>query len=183
MVPIPSGNFMAGKPDSLKSVFLETYHIDRHEVTQEAFERRMGKNPAFFKGANRPVEDVTWFDANKYCRKAGKRLPTEWEWEKAAKAGSATPYYWGADMDGRYAWYKGNSEKQTHPVGEKKPNRYGLYDMAGNVWEWTSSNFGAMGKVVRGGSWRNSPVSLRSAHRIPSLPIHKFHYVGFRCVQ
>ena len=130
-----------------------------------------------------PVENVTWDDANQFCNRSGQRLPTEWEWEKAAKAGTNTPYYWGDAMDDSFAWYRKNSSKKTHPVGSKKPNGYGLYDMAGNVWEWTASDHDAGGKVLRGGSWRNSQTSLRSAHRIMSLPLFKYHYVGFRCAQ
>jgi len=157
--------------------------MDQFEVTQKDFERVMKTNTSFFKGKDRPVEKINWFEARDYCKQVGKRLPTEWEWEKAAKGGSTARYYWGGQMDGRFAWYKGNSGKQTHPVGQKKPNRYGLYDMSGNVWEWTSSDHESRGKVVRGGSWRNSAISLQSSKRIPSLPIHRFHYVGFRCAQ
>lgn len=181
MVLIPEGQFMAGNPDSLESMVLEAFYLDEYEVTQQEFERVMGRNPAFFKGTDRPVEKVTWYDAKEYCEKSGKRLPTEWEWEKAAKAGTTTRYYWGDPMDGLFAWHKGNAENQTHPVGEKKPNAYGLYDMSGNVWEWTAGDHEIGGKVLRGGSWRNSAASLHSSHRITSPPIQRFHYVGFRC--
>lgn len=178
---IPAGSFVKGKPESRGSLYLEGFYMDKFEVTQSEFGRVMQTNPAFFKGQDRPVEKVNWFEARDYCYKVGKRLPTEWEWEKAAKAGAATRYYWGDQMDDQYAWHKGNSGKQTHPVGQKKPNDYGLFDMSGNVWEWTSSDHNSSGKVVRGGSWRNSPISLQAFKRIPSLPIHRFHYVGFRC--
>ena len=169
MVLIPSANSMKG------------FYIDKFEVTQKEFEKLMGDNSSFFRGKDLPVENVTWFEAGEYCEKSGKRLPTEMEWERAAAAGSSTKYYWGDSMDDRFAWYKGNSDKQTHPIGQKKPNRFGLYDMSGNVWEWTSSDHESSGKVLRGGSWRNSPIALRSLHRIMSLPHFRYHYVGFRC--
>ncbi|MFQ5671986.1 MAG: formylglycine-generating enzyme family protein [Nitrospinales bacterium] len=181
MALIPQGKFMTGKPGALKPMSLDAFYIDRHEVTQAEYEAVTGKNPSYFKGPRRPVEKTTWFDAKKYCEKIGKRLPTEWEWEKAAKAGTVTHYYWGDQMDGRFAWYKDNAGQQTHPVEKKQPNAFGLYDMSGNVWEWTSSDHEAGGKVQRGGSWRNGATSQQSAHRILSLPIFSYHYVGFRC--
>ena len=157
------------------------FYIDQYEVTQTEYFKVMSTNPSFFKGENRPVEKVTWNQANAYCDKIGKRLPTEQEWEKAVRAGTASKYFWGEKQADHYAWHKGNSGKQTHEVGTKEPNAWGLYDMAGNVWEWTDSDHERSGKVVRGGSWRNGVGSLQSSHRISSLPIHKFHYIGFRC--
>lgn len=182
-VLIPAGSFLAGLPDSLTARRVPAFYMDRFEVTQERYQRVMGKNLSFFKAQDRPVENVTWDDANLFCKRSGQRLPTEWEWEKAAKAGTVTRYHWGEVMDDSFAWHQGNSNKQTHPVGRKKANGFGLYDMAGNVWEWTASDHDAGGKVLRGGSWRNSQTSLRSAHRITGLPIFKHHYVGFRCAQ
>ncbi|NIP99341.1 MAG: SUMF1/EgtB/PvdO family nonheme iron enzyme [Nitrospinaceae bacterium] len=178
---VPGGSYQPLSSDS--PLRLDPFYLDRTEVTQKDYEAVMGDNPSYFKGPDRPVEKVTWFDAREYCRRVDKRLPTEWEWEKAIRAGRDTRYFWGEAMDDAYAWYKGNADKQTHPVGRKKPNPFGLYDMAGNVWEWTASFHAAGGKIVRGGSWRNSEVSLTSGKRIPSLPIHKFHYVGFRCAR
>ena len=178
---IPAGEFPLGTKNSNKIEYLEEFFLDEFEVVQKDFERVMKTNPSFFIGEDRPVEKVNWFEAADYCEKVGKRLPTESEWEKAAKGGTQSKYYWGEEMDDDFSWYKGNSGKQTHPVGQKKPNGYGLYDMAGNVWEWTSSDHESRGKVVRGGSWRNSANSLKPSKRIPSLPIHRFHYVGFRC--
>jgi formylglycine-generating enzyme len=157
------------------------FYIDQYEVTQAEYFKVMLTNPSYFQGAERPVEKVTWNQAVAFCDKVGKRLPTEQEWEKALRAGTTSPYYWGEDQADLYAWHKGNADKQTHIVGKKKPNSWGLYDMAGNVWEWTQSDHELSGKVVRGGSWRNGVGSLKSSHRIYSLPIHKFHYVGFRC--
>ncbi len=181
MAAIPSG--MLKSSFSKKSIPIAAFWIDRHEVTQQQYQQVMGENPSFFKGGNRPVEKVTWEQADTYCRKTGKRLPTEWEWEHAARAGSDTTFYWGDSLDtaDAHAWHLKNSGKQTHPVGKKKPNAYGLYDMAGNVWEWTASDHENGGKVQRGGSWRNSVLSMRSRHRILSNPIYRYHYVGFRC--
>jgi sulfatase modifying factor 1 len=157
------------------------FYIDRYEVTQDKYLKVMLKNPSYFKGSERPVEKVTWNQAVSFCEKIGKRLPTEREWARALRAGTTSPYYWGENSPDRYAWHKGNADKRTHIVGQKEPNAWGLYDMAGNVWEWTGSEHEVGGKVVRGGSWRNGEGSLKSSHRIYSLPIHKFHYVGFRC--
>lgn len=157
------------------------FYIDRYEVTQAEYLKVMFKNPSYFKGSERPVEKVTWSQAVSFCDKIGKRLPTEHEWERAIRAGTKSPYYWEGISSDRFAWHKGNADKRTHVVGQKEPNAWGLYDMAGNVWEWTGSEHEDGGKVVRGGSWRNGVGSLKSSHRIYSLPIFKFHYVGFRC--
>lgn len=157
------------------------FYIDRYEVTQAEFLKVMLTNPSYFIGSKRPVEKITWNQAVSFCERIGKRLPTEHEWELAIRAGTTSPYYWGEDSPDRFAWHKGNADKRTHNVGQKEPNALGLYDMAGNVWEWTGSDHEEGGKVVRGGSWRNGEGSLKSSHRIYSLPIHKFHYVGFRC--
>ncbi len=181
MVRVPAGILEFNKDK--KKIPVDTFFIDRYEVTQEQYEKVIGENPSFFKGAPLPIENVNWHDADTYCHKVGKRLPTEWEWEHAARAGSATRFYWGDAMNDAYAWYKSNSNKHTHPVGEKKPNAYGLYDMSGNVWEWTASDHEHGGKVQRGGSWRNNAISQRSGHRILSNPIYRYHYVGFRCAR
>jgi formylglycine-generating enzyme required for sulfatase activity len=177
MVRIPAGILEHDKD----KIPVDVFFIDRYEVTQKQYKKITGENPSFFKGSNRPVEKVTWEQADVYCRMAGKRLPTEWEWGHAARGGSSSAYYWGDTMNGAYAWYKGNSNKQTHPVGEKKPNAFGLYDMSGNVWEWTASDHEHGGKVQRGGSWRNHAISQRSGRRILSNPTYRYHYVGFRC--
>lgn len=155
--------------------------MGRFEVTQKEYFAVMGNNPSFFKADDHPVEKVTWYDAKKFCEKTGKRLPMADEWEKAARAGSSSSFYWQNQNPDAYAWHKGNANKKTHRVGIKKPNDLGLFDMAGNVWEWTLSAHENGGKVVRGGSWRNGVGSLKLSHSINSLPIHKFHYVGFRC--
>ncbi|CAI2717388.1 FGE-sulfatase domain-containing protein [Nitrospina watsonii] len=181
MTLIPAGPFTAGPPDAPRTMHLDAFYIDTHEVTQREYETVTGRNPSFFKDPDRPVEKVDWFEARDYCKQIGRRLPTDWEWEKAAKAGTKTSYYWGDAPAADHAWYKDNANKQTHPVGQKTPNAFGLYDMAGNVWEWTASDHENGGKVQRGGSWRNGEETLQSAYRILSLPHYQYHYVGFRC--
>jgi formylglycine-generating enzyme required for sulfatase activity len=166
----------------------ETYSMDKYEVTQGEYEKAMGKNPSSFKGSDLPVETVTWYEAKDYCKKAGKRLPTDREWLKAARGGTTGDYYWGnneADIN-RYAWYEGNSDGRPHPVGQKEANSFGLYDMAGNVWEWTTSEAGNNGqkfKVLRGGSWNYSPNGMRATSRITFGPSYSYGSVGFRCAQ
>ena len=159
------------------------FYIDRTEVTQKDYLKLIGRNPSFFKGVAKPVEKVNWFEAQVFCKKSGKRLPSESEWEVVARAGTFTPYYWGSKMDNRFAWFFDNSNKQTQEVGRKRPNQFGLFDMAGNVWEWTASDHESDGKVLRGGSWRIRAFSLRSSHRIGSMPNFRYHYVDFRCAR
>lgn len=131
------------------------------------------------------MENVTWHEADVYCKKAGKRLPTEWEWEKAAKAETTTKYYWGDAPDNAYLWWSENSGDKTHPVGEKKPNGYGLYDMAGNVWEWTASDYAGGGKykVLRGGSWINFPYVSDTTKRFGAGIGFSNVDGGFRCAK
>ncbi|MBI5749712.1 MAG: formylglycine-generating enzyme family protein [Nitrospinae bacterium] len=185
MVLIPTGEFMAGEPGLLKGMVINAFYMDKYEVTQRKYEQVMGKNPSYFKGCdNCPVENVTWFEADEYCKKIGKRLPTEWEWEKAAKAGTTTTFYWGESesMADSYSWYDKNSGDKTHPVGQKKPNNYGLYDITGNVWEWTSSDYDSSNKVVRGGSWSRGPRLLWSSYRTGYVTSYGYSFYGFRCV-
>ena len=180
---IPPGEFMAGEMYRLYEMSINAFCMDQYEVTQSEYERVMGYNPSYFKGENLPVESVTWNKAEAYCEKVGKRLPAEWEWEKAAKAGTTTVYYWGDEMDGAYAWYYENSGRKTHPVGTKEANAWGLYDMLGNVWEWTASDYddSKRYKVLRGGSWGLNPYVVRSALRTWVAPTDRLLNLGFRC--
>ena len=203
-VLIPAGEFQMGSKESPDetphTVFVSAFIMERYEVTQQQFEKVMADNPSDFSGANLPVERVTWYEARDYCKQIGKRLPTEAEWEKAARGGTATKFYWGDAMDDRHAWYWDNAAKTTHAVGQKKPNAFGLYDMAGNVWEWVADYYGDayyatsrkhdpkgpfVGKYrsMRGGSWKDFDNFLRASRRNYDLPSGRFNYIGFRCAK
>jgi formylglycine-generating enzyme required for sulfatase activity len=108
------------------------FYLSEAEVTQVAYQRVTGNNPSKFEGLELPVEQVTWDEANGYCRQIGGRLPTAAEWEYAGRAGSTAARY--GDID-RVAWYMGNIASKAHPVKQKEPNALGLYDMLGNVWD------------------------------------------------
>ena len=155
-VRIPAGSFVMGDafasdaPPHLVSISTPFY-LGIHEVTQEQWHAVMGGNPAFFKGRQHPVEQVSWEDAQAFIQALNKkeghthyRLPTEAEWEYAARAGTTTAYPFGNEehLLGEYAWYWNNSGETTHPVGQKKPNPWGLYDMHGNVLEWVQDWYG-----------------------------------------
>jgi formylglycine-generating enzyme len=101
-------------------VCLNSFYLGVYEVTQKQFKKVMGCNPSHFKGPNLPVENVSWPEADAYCRTFGGPLPTEAEWKYVARAGSSTAYSWGWDMDDTFAWHRGNSKNMTHPVGQKK---------------------------------------------------------------
>jgi formylglycine-generating enzyme required for sulfatase activity len=132
-------------------IITKPFYLGVYPVTQAEYENVMGENPSKFKGdGTRPVENVSWIDAVAFCKKLsdkeGKeyRLPTEAEWEYACRAGSGSRWYCGDDVAalGEYAWYPENSGKSTHPVGQKKPNAFGLYDMHGNVSQWCNDVYG-----------------------------------------
>jgi len=209
---IPSDTFRMGcVPGDLEcendekprhTVTLEGFYMMKTEVTQEQYEEVMGKNPSYRSGCDQcPVEQVSWYDASDFCEAIGGRLPTEAEWEYAARGGVEGEIRYG-DLDDT-AWWDGNSGDETHPVGQKKPNDYGLYDMLGNVWEWchdwydedyydSSPQNNPQGpsadgyRVIRGGSWTADPRSLRASNRYwstPSTGLDGIGSFGFRCVK
>ncbi|SVB37750.1 uncharacterized protein METZ01_LOCUS190604 [marine metagenome] len=162
---------------------VKTVCIDMYEVTQRQFEFLMGENPSHFSGvSSRPVENVSWHQAKEYCQRLGKRLPTEWEWENAARSKKNTSYFWGNEFNPDFAWFIGNSSSRTNPVGQKNPNPIGLFDMIGNVWEWTDSGEKNL-KYLRGGSWNTYEKNMRTNDRRQSDPSFTSSTFGFRCVQ
>jgi formylglycine-generating enzyme required for sulfatase activity len=218
MVKIPAGSFLMGSADNDESAYsdekpqhrvnLQEFYLGKYPVTQEQYQVIMGNNPSKFKyNPKNPVENVSWDDAQAFCQKLSEkigkkyRLPSEAEWEYACRAGTQTRYYFGdnADLLGEYAWYGGHSNSKTDPVGEKKPNNWGLYDMHGNVYEWCEDGWhenyenapkdGTVwndnhsqtnSRVIRGGSWDNNSRNCRSAARLDFD--NRNRYVGFRVV-
>ena len=148
-------------------------------------------------GARWPASSVV--DASSFLRRLRAKtglefdLPTEAQWEYACRAGTTTTYYWGDTMDGAYAWYNNNSGSTTHPVGTKKPNAWGLYDMSGNVWEWCRDWYGTLAygtdpegsasgsyRVLRGGSWDINSGYCTSSYRYNYHPSYRHNDHGFR---
>jgi len=193
------------------------YYLGKMEVTQGQYEKVMGTNPSSFQkwvirksnSLMYPVETISWDDAVQFCKrlsehpeenKAGRvyRLPTEAEWEYACRAGSKTTFSFedSSKSMGDYAWFDGNSDGQTQPVGQKKPNAWGLHDMHGNVWEWCSDWYGEYPKravtdpfgprtmvssrVGRGGGWSSMAENCRSAARYGYYPTNRSLNGGFR---
>jgi len=210
---IPGGTFMMGSPSTEegRQQFAETQHpvsvgtfwLAETEVTQAQWKAVMGANPANFKGDDLPVEKVSWYDVQEFIQKLNSRtggqfrLPTEAEWEYAARTGTMTVRYWGDEVGVNQANCNGCGSdwdyRQTAPVKSFAPNGFGLYDMLGNVWEWTcsayKSSYGgsenrcadqATHYSVRGGSWFHGPRWMRAAHRRFSLPIFRVIFYGFR---
>jgi formylglycine-generating enzyme required for sulfatase activity len=160
LIQLPAGQFMMGaspndsdasdgeKPQHL--VKLKAFAMGKYPITQAQYEAVMGENPSWFEGnPNNPVEGLSWNEAQAFCKKLSRvtgkqyRLPSEAEWEYACRAGTTTRYYFGdnANQLGDYAWFCDNSGSKTHPVGQKRPNGWGLYDMHGNVWEWCEDSW------------------------------------------
>ena len=201
-----------------RQVTVSSFYMGRCPVTQAEFQEVMGTNPSHFIGPTLPVERVSWLDAIEYCNRRsiregltpvytvvgtnvtwdrqanGYRLPTEAEWEFACRAGTQTPFHTGTTISDA-GWHSGNSTGRTHPVGERQPNAWGLYDMHGNVlewcWDWLASYpreaqidpvgppFGT-NRVYRGGSWRFEPHQARSAFRHGNNPHVQIFILGFR---
>ena len=180
------------------------FYMGKYEVTQAVYKGVMWKNPSIYRGATTPVDEVRWPQAEAFCRKlsrragVGIRLPTEAEWEYACRAGAQTRFSFGDDRDeslvGHYAWHRDNADGRPRPVGRKKPNPWGLYDMHGNVWEWcmdgkrdytASRQTDPWGpddqpRVLRGGGWFFPPRYARSAGRSVNDPDFTWDRSGLR---
>jgi len=187
----------------LHQVTLSSYYICKYEVTQDLWTFVMGSNPSHFKGAKKPVEEITWDDSQQFIKKlnalTGKsfRLPTEAEWEFAARGGNLSKgyKYAGSDKATEVAWCRANSGNSSHDVGQKKPNELGLYDMSGNVYEWcqdwkapyqqaaqtnpTGPEEGTH-PVNRGGRWCGSIGACLTSDRSMSDPKYHFYHLGMR---
>jgi formylglycine-generating enzyme required for sulfatase activity len=214
LVVIPAGSFEMGSNDGddgekpTHRVNIRSFALGKYEVTQGQWKAVMGSNPSYFSkcGDNCPVEQVSWNDIQQYIQKLNQktdqnyRLPSEAEWEFAARAGSSTKWSFGSDQGqlGQHAWYYSNSGSNTHPVGQKQANAFGLYDMHGNVREWVQDWYHAnysgapsdgsawesggeqKSRVLRSGSWGSFPAYLRSAIRDRFTPGSRNDYLGFR---
>ena len=202
------------------------FEIQATQATQFQYALAMGENPSRFSGnsgevlrigerevrimPNHPVERVSWWNAQRFIQKLNElqsdytyAFPTEAEWEFAARGGSDTWYWFGDDVEQLelYGWFKKNSGGQTHAVASLPPNPFGLYDMNGNVWEWTQDWHGKLAgrdkgrvtdpegaeigisHVVRGGAWYSSPWALRSANRLVDIPDYRFGGIGLRLIR
>ena len=216
MVFVEGGTFTMGatseqgsEADSDESpahqVTVSDFYIGKYEVTQELWTAVMGSNPSHFSGTNLPVESVSWNNCQTFITKlnelTGKtfRLPTEAEWEYAARGGnkSGSYKYSGSNTIGEVAWYTSNSSSKTHEVGTKTPNELGVYDMSGNVWEWCSDWYGSYSssaqtdptgsttgsfRVLRGGSWFGYACFCRVSFRRSGTPWYSSYNGGFRLV-
>jgi len=219
MTFIPVGEFLMGSSDSNKNVppsekpqhrvrITKPFYVGKYLVTQEQWKAVMSDNPSYFPGSKNPVEHVNWHDCQQFLGKLNEKfgvgrgkfqLPTEAQWEYACRAGSTWQFSFGDDESrlDEYAWYRENSGGKPHPVGEKKPNAWGLYDMYGNVWEWCADWYDegyyaksptddpegpSMGtaRVNRGGGWRDSAGGCRSAIRSNVPPETRNSGLGFR---
>ncbi len=202
---IPSGTFQMGcslgdsecSADEMPAhqvTISKGFWIGQTEVTQAAWQRVMGTTPSHLKGLKLPVEEISWNDARSYCQTADMRLPTEAEWEYAARARDPGSRY--GDVH-QIAWYEGNSGRNTHEVGQKQPNAWGLRDMLGNVWEWVEDRYaerypagvatdphgpsnGTL-RVLRGGAWLDNSGYLRASGRQRSFPTTVTFDIGVRC--
>ena len=226
MVVVPSSSFLMGSPpDPVTDPFsnqkpkpigepnekpqhrvqIQSFAIGKYEVTQEQWYAVMGNNPSYNKGRTLPVEQVSWEDVQQFIAKLNQktgqkyRLPSEAEWEYAARAKTTGDWSFGNDESkvGNHTWYKGNSGEKTQVVGQKRPNAFGLFDMYGNVWEftqdcWHEDYVGAPtdgsawttgcteNRVLRGASGYLDPADLRSAIRFGYYPDHRGRDTGFR---
>jgi formylglycine-generating enzyme required for sulfatase activity len=183
MVWCPPGTFTMGSHrDAYQVTLTKGFWMGKTEVTQAQWESVMGNNPSKNKEDTLPVENVTWNDCQEFCKNTGLQLPTEAQWEYACRAGSTGPYAGTGNLDDM-GWYDDNSDRETHPVGTKQPNAWGLYDMHGNVWEWCQGPSSGSSRVARGGSWGNGASICTSAYRNDDYAMDADYYYGFRLVR
>ncbi len=216
-LPIPSGTYQQGcvpqdticdiSENPRHEVSVEAFKMTATEVTQEHYEAVMHDNPSYssyFENCPTcPVEKISWIEAKTFCERVGGRLPSEAEWEYAARAGTDMIWICGDNSSclDEIAWYNGNSDNREHLVGGKDPNTFDLYDMSGNVWEWVEDCYhsdytGHPGtgdvwtggdceyRVLRGGSWYGSNIgSLRPSYRYGYSPKDAAFNIGFRCAK
>ena len=217
MISIEGGTFLMGSEDPeardrekpVHTVAVPSFYMAKYPVTQALWKAVMGNNPSYFQGDQRPVEQVSWDDAQAFIQQLNEqtgenyRLPTEAEWEYAARGGIYGQgfKYAGSNKLKEVGWYDGNSHGETKPVGLKFLNELGLYDMSGNVWEWCQDvwheNYDGAPKdgsawlkggndrirVVRGGAWNNVTEVCRVAYRYWDVLDSRFLNVGFRFAQ
>jgi len=205
---VPGGYFMMGSNSGeaseqpIHKVYLDGFWIGKHEVTQGQWKKIMANNPSEFKncGDDCPVESVSWFSCQNFIKKIGNNfsLPTEAQWEYAARSGGKNELYSGGNDLDRFAWYTKNSKMKTHKVGIKAPNGLGICDMSGNVWEWCEDWRGhyiagetrnpqgpdsGSYRVTRGGAWYSNPSWVRTTNRGRFYPEFKYLLIGFRLVR
>jgi len=213
MIKVEGGIFKMGSNEytyekPIHQIELNTFYLAEFSMTQELYQCIMGDNPSYFRGKDRPVEVVSWDDAQECIRQLNTlseveeleyRLPTEAEWEYAAKGGNKSKEnkYSGSDDITKVAWYNENSYEETRPIGLLKKNELGIYDMSGNVWEWCGDWYNrryyqksekknpkgpikGSFRVLRGGGWNNNPNNCCSSYRLNNAPMLSFSDVGFR---
>ncbi len=191
LVKIPAGEGIVNG----KTVHVDEFWMGKFEITQAQWKAVMGTNPSSFKDPSKPVEMVSWNDCHAFLDKLNAlglghfSLPGDAQWEYACRAGTDTEYFWGdsADQAGIYSWYQDNSGDETHAVGTRAPNPWGLYDMTGNVWEWCEDAWGVgypyPYRVLRSGSWEFDTYNLGSGNRGWVTPAKRFNDLGFRVVR
>lgn len=211
LVYVPAGTFRMGSENgdtdekpAHQVTIRDGFYMGKYEVTQAQWQAMTGSNPSDFNTCDQcPVERVSWDDTQEFIRKLNARgdgytyrLPSEAEWEYACRAGTTSDYAGNLDSMG---WYDRNSGGKTHPVGQKQPNAFGLFDMHGNVYEWCQDLYhdsyngvptdgsaweqgGEQSRVLRGGSWYSNADDARSAYRIRVSSSSHDHVAGFRVV-